>query len=85
MNRVYRYEVPVDGKWHAFTLSGPIVKVASRNGATDRVHFWALEGAGTPFTAMLRVYGTGHDVPEETVYRGTAIAEPFVWHLFEQA
>lgn len=83
--RVYRYEVKVDGYWHNFELSGPIVHVASRNGATDVVHFWALANVGTPFTAKLRVFGTGHEVPEDTVYRGTAIAEPFVWHLFEQA
>jgi len=82
---VYRYEIKVDGKWHDVELSGPIVKVASRNGVTDVVHVWALAGVGTPFTARLRVFGTGHDVPDDTTYRGTAIAEPYVWHLFEQA
>jgi len=48
------------------------------------VHFWALAGAGTPYTAKLRVFGTGHEVPLDAVYRGTAIAEPLVWHLFEK-
>jgi hypothetical protein len=83
--KVYHYEVPVDDRWHAYTLSGPVVHVSCRNGVRDVVHFWALEGAGTPFAAQLRVFGTGHEVPDEVTYRGTAIAEPFVWHLFEQA
>jgi hypothetical protein len=81
--RVLRYEIPVGGDWSEFTLSGPIVKVASRNGVQGTVHFWALAGAGTEFTARLRVFGTGSNVPDNTVYRGTAIAEPYVWHLFE--
>jgi hypothetical protein len=80
---VYRYEVPVDDAWHDVTLSGPVVHVASRNGDHRTVHFWALAGTGTPFTARLRVFGTGHPVPDEAVYRGTAICEPLVWHLFE--
>ncbi len=81
---VFRYEVPVDDAWHDITLSGPIMHVASRNGNVSTVHFWALAGAGTPYTAKLRVFGTGHEVPLDAVYRGTAIAEPLVWHLFEK-
>lgn len=82
---VYRYEVPVDDAWHEMVLTGPIVKVACRNGVRDVVHFWALAEVGSPFSARLRVFGTGHQVPDEAVYRGTAIAEPLVWHLFEDA
>ena len=81
---VYRYEVPVDDAWHEITLSGPIMHVACRYGNIAMVHFWALAGARTPYTARLRVYGTGHDIPLDAAYRGTAIAEPLVWHLFEQ-
>lgn len=80
---VYRYEVPVSDAWHLFELSGPIMHVACRNGVLNVVHFWALAGVGTPYAAKLRVFGTGHDIPEGAVYRGTAIAEPLVWHLFE--
>jgi hypothetical protein len=80
---VHRYEVPDDGRWHAYTLSGPIVHVACRNGNPHVAHFWTLAGAGTPFTAMLKLFGTGQEVPETAVYRGTGIAEPMVLHLFE--
>jgi hypothetical protein len=81
---IYRYEIPVDDDWHQFQLSGPVVHVACRNGDYKKVHFWALAAAGEPYTAALRVFGTGHGVPDGTVYRGTAIAEPLVWHLFEK-
>lgn len=80
---VFRYEVPVDDTWHDITLTGPILHVASRN-YLKVVYFWALAGVGSPYTARLRVYGTGHPIPLDAVYRGTAIAEPLVWHLFEQ-
>ena len=83
--RVLRYEVPVDDAWHEISLTGPVVHVACRNGVRDVVHAWALADVGTAYTARLRVFGTGQDVSLDTVYRGTAIAEPLVWHLFEQA
>ena len=83
--KVYRYEVPVDDSWHDVELSGPIVKVACRNGVRSVVHVWALAGVGTPYIARLRLFGTGHEVPDDIMYRGTAIAEPLVWHLFEDA
>jgi len=83
--RVFRYEVPVDDSWHEVRLSGPVVHVACRDGNPDVVHFWALADVGTTFTARMRVFGTGHDVPLDTVYRGTASAGPLVWHLFEHA
>jgi hypothetical protein len=82
---VYHYEVPVDDTWHDITLTGKIVHVASRNNDLSVVHFWALAGIVSPYTARLRVYGTGHQVPLDSIYRGTAIAEPLVWHLFERA
>ena len=82
--KVYRYEVPDDDQWHAFELSGPVVHVAIRDGA---FHYWALASVGTPYTARLRLFGTGDEVPGDTVYRGTAITESglLVMHLFERA
>jgi hypothetical protein len=81
--KVFRYEVPVDDEWHDVALSGPIVHVGTPFGQLSPLHIWALAETGAPYTARLRVYGTGHTVPDYVVYRGTAIAEPLVWHLFE--
>jgi hypothetical protein len=83
--RVLRYEIPLDGKWHDVELSGPVVRTAFRNDSDDVMHIWALADVGTPFRAVFRIFGTGHPVPDNAVYRGTAISEPYVWHLFEAA
>ncbi len=82
--RVLRYEITDDDAWHVYTLSGPIVRVADRGGM---VHIWALADVGTPFTAILRLFATGDEVPDDTTYRGTAVSESgrLVFHLFEQA
>jgi hypothetical protein len=82
--KVFRYEVPVDDEWHEVQLTGPIVHVAAHFGQVSPLHFWALSGVGEPHPARLRVFGTGHQVPDDAEYRGTAIIEPLVWHLFEE-
>jgi hypothetical protein len=81
--KVFHYEVPVDDDWHDVELTGPIVHVATRQGAYSPLHVWALAEIGQKYTARLRVFGTGHKVPDYVMYRGTAIQEPVVWHLFE--
>jgi len=72
--RIYRYEVPVDDCWHTFKC-GPPLHVACRNPAV--VEFWAHprnEDADEFVDEQrFRVYGTGHDVPDEVLYVGTAI------------
>lgn len=49
--------------------------------------FWAEVDADPSVrkvTRRFRVYGTGHDLPEDGgSYIGTAQHEGFVWHLFE--
>lgn len=82
--KVFRYEIPDDNAWHEISLTGPVVHTAIRDGA---FHFWALAGTGTPYTARLRLFGTGDEVPGDAVYRGTAVTESglLVFHLFEDA
>lgn len=82
---VYRYEVPVDNRWHEIELSGPVLHVASRHGDARLVHFWAVNGQGLPYLYRFRVFGTGMEIPGSADYTGTAICEPYVWHLFRQA
>lgn len=78
---IYRYQVPIDDRWHEFCLSGAILHVASRG--PDAVDVWAYNSGGPEIARMLRVFGTGHPLPEGLRYVGTAIAEPFVWHVME--
>jgi hypothetical protein len=78
---IYRHQVPIDDDWHVLRLSGAVLHVASRcPGAVD---VWALHTGGFEVARTLRVFGTGHSLPEGLSYIGTAIAEPFVWHVME--
>lgn len=81
-NRIFRYEVPVDGRWHIVT-SGPVLHVGCRD--EDFVEFWAdaPEEGVVAETRHFRVFGTGHPMPDGLVYVGTAVApgDRYVWHL----
>jgi hypothetical protein len=83
--RIYRYEVPVDDRWHEIELCGGEPEhVAARR--YDVVEFWAYHDARFPArkTRFMAV-GTGHPLPRGAAYVGTALAADgrFVWHLFE--
>lgn len=84
--RVFRYEVPVDDRWHDIELSGPILHVDCRDPRI--VEFWALcTTNGAPArTVSFTVVGTGHLQPDG-YHVGTAIAPggQLVWHLFRKA
>lgn len=74
--RIYRYQVPVDDRWHTFHC-GPPLHVGCRD--ADIVEFWAYPASTDEFEdeQRLRVYGTGHDIPDEALYVGTvALHEP---------
>ncbi|WP_435111896.1 DUF7352 domain-containing protein [Nocardiopsis synnemataformans] len=83
---IFRYEVPVDDRWHTLRLSGEILHVAARR--ANAVELWAMstddgrDGVDREF----RVVGTGLLLPEgRHTYRGTAIVPGglLVWHLLE--
>lgn len=83
---IFRYVIPVDGRWHTLHLTGPIVHVATRH--EDCVEIWFMNNpyvGAKPRT--LRVYGTGHaiDGPRAT-HVGSAVTPSgrFVWHLMER-
>lgn len=83
--RIYRYEVPVDDKFHDFDLHSPPLYVACRQ--ADVVEFWAYHEEGVPpkLHMSMVVVGTGHDVPPDTWHVGSAIwraSGDLVWHLF---
>jgi hypothetical protein len=78
--RIFRYEVPVDGQWYEYHAS-PLY-IATRR--PDVVEFWSIEQPD--LRRQLRVVGTGHLIPEDCTYLGTAIAPggALVWHLIER-
>ena len=85
MSAVYRYEVPVDDRWHPLQLSGRILHVDCRS--MHAVEVWALHTDAAASTRSFRVFGTGHSLPPDLQHAGTALAPggQLVWHLFETA
>jgi hypothetical protein len=80
---IYRYEVPVDDRPHTHGLSGNPVAVA---GTDYVVEFWAETNPNRPPTERaFLVVGTGHPIPDDAIYVGTAPRTPhgLVWHLYE--
>lgn len=82
MTTIHRYEVPVDDQWHTIQLRGEVVHVAARN-SPHIVEIWARVYDQTPTTHRVRVFGTGHPMPADAMYVGTALIGPFAWHLME--
>ena len=82
---IYRYEVPVDDCWHPLQIAGDVLHVACRN--MHVVELWALHTDVPAPIRSFRVYGTGHSLPPDLEYVGTALAPggQLVWHLFETA
>jgi hypothetical protein len=80
-----RFEVPVDDRWHTFTLSNSPLYVAARR--PDVVEFWAVVDGAPKVERSFRVFGTGQPIPDDPDYWGTALAADgqLVWHLLEQS
>ncbi len=96
IKRVYRYEVPIDDGVHMLP-AGRVVHVDTRR--LRDVEVWIEDSSeDTSDDRRVRVYGTGHDVPEGAVHLGTALSPlvpngagtpiergRFVWHLYAVA
>jgi hypothetical protein len=81
---VWKYAVPVDDRWYPLPMDGEIVAAGLGKGVNELL-VWVLQrpDAEPGPERRVRVFGTGHVVPDGAVHRGTVFAGPFVWHLFE--
>jgi hypothetical protein len=80
-----RYEIPVDDLTHTIALTGYPVRVAPVDGWSECLEFWAEHHADTePVDRSFRVFGTGHEIPPDAVWVGTAdrTKNGYVWHLY---
>lgn len=98
---VYKYQIPVNDQDHIFHLGieAEIVHVDLQDHA-DVVVMWVLHNDQEPIQEpkAFRVFGTGHQIPDEYTYVGTtlyrtvknshwesaSIQSPLVWHLFQR-
>ena len=84
-DQIHRWEIAVDGFWHALTV-GQVLHVDCKDDF-DKVHIWTLQpatGAGVRERNFV-VVGTGQPCPRG-LYRGTAVTKggALVWHLIER-
>jgi len=85
VKQIYRCEVPLDDEWHDFDLSGPIVAVGAVARKRDVIEFWwEYYSKGLAEKVQLRVFGTGHYMPDLLEHVGTTIAGGLVWHLMKK-
>lgn len=85
MQRVLRWDVPVDDQWHEIG-AGYVAHVAARTHRErhgDLVEVWTVEDvADTQVTVVVpmrsvTVVGTGHQVPDNTEHIGSAVVPAF--------
>lgn len=78
--RVLKWVVPVDDEYHYIGF-GPVALVDMQN---FNLCVWTIEKSPEtePYTREVRVFGTGHEVPEGHVHMGSAQNGPYVWHIF---
>lgn len=86
--RVFRYQVPVDDKLLAYSLTGDPLHVEADRTDTGVhvVDFWAEHTDDRPASPrVFQVFGTGHPLPDGARYWGTTARTPegLVWHLYE--
>jgi hypothetical protein len=81
---VWKYAVGVDDEWYPLPEGGQVVGLRAGS-EVDELLVWVLQDeAATPKSSrQVRVFGTGHPVPDGAVHRGMLVAGRFVWHLFE--
>lgn len=83
MQRVLRWDVPVDDQWHEIG-AGYVAHVAARESRErygDTVEVWTVEDTDTRAADLpmrsVTIVGTGHVAPDHTEHIGTAVVPTF--------
>lgn len=86
MKVIWKYELAITNRQLVFMPAGAeILSVANQSGT---LCLWAMVNPSMePENRCIEVVGTGNSVPEDvevsSKYIGTALVDPFVWHVFE--
>ena len=89
MKTVWKFAVPIDDEWHDWPFpADQIVHVDVQSPAPDAaVMVWVEMSVDEPEvvpTTTLRVFGTGHPVPDWALHVGSVVTAGggLVWHLY---
>ena len=87
MRRIFRFELPLDDQPHE-VAEGTVVLVAPDRAGNDAVEAWVevpdpetWVSTGEP-SQRLQVFGTGFEIPENALWRGSCAAGTFIWHVY---
>ena len=82
---VWKVSLPMDDQWHEYAM-GRIVHVDCQHPALgDTVEVWFENEP--PTTRRLRVFGTGHPIPDGAEHVGSTARMAngrLVWHVYEE-
>jgi hypothetical protein len=83
MRTIFKYPVPVDDLMHTHSIpAGSVVCYVGQQGCPC---IWIeVDTSMDRVERRFQIFGTGHPVPDGFIYVGTALDEPFVWHVFEK-
>lgn len=88
MRIVYRHQIRIDDQEHVVPTSmcSRVVMVAARAQDPSALSVWIEEETESvsPLNRTFKIFGTGHPLPFGWDHVGGAVAEPFVWHLYEK-
>lgn len=81
--RVLKYSFPIEDADQELVI-GKILYVGSKPNDVDNIYAWAEEMLNPP-VRYFRIFGTGHEIPTDARYIGTAINDDgLAWHLYER-
>lgn len=86
---IYKYQVPINGQTQLLLDEGveilSVLLQYDEQYLEDVIVFYAYCTDGVPNgkPRTFEVFGTGHEIPENAVHRGSAKDGVYVWHLME--
>lgn len=85
MKKLLKYPISLDGPQEFRLLRGSIIRKVDYQASERGPMIWVETDTNETISdkRTLQVFGTGHDIPNESFYIGTWQEPPFVWHLYE--
>lgn len=81
--RIWKFPVPVQDGDVIYEMPEGAQFLAAQRQGVDMQCWWLVEQGAPLDHRVLRIFGTGHPVPDGYAYLATIQYGQFVWHLFE--
>jgi hypothetical protein len=86
MKKIWKYKIHVKEEEKTFDMPYGSVILHVGSQFQNQVTLWVQfsEDMGHKSTRTFRIFGTGHSIPDNYIYVGTADDKPFMWHVYEE-